>query len=97
MCWRRPAWRLRSLTQVGWVWCHCQVAHLKEIAQYLDDTRKQTSGAIGANFVVAYFNPATPRECVAAAASRANVVDFFYGDPDALLVKEAHAGGALAS
>jgi NAD(P)H-dependent flavin oxidoreductase YrpB (nitropropane dioxygenase family) len=68
-----------------------------DIAQYLDDTRKQTSGAIGANFVVAYFNPATARECVAAAASRANVVDFFYGDPDALLVNEAHAGGALAS
>jgi NAD(P)H-dependent flavin oxidoreductase YrpB (nitropropane dioxygenase family) len=69
----------------------------EEIAQYLDDTRKQTSGVIGANFVIAYFNPSTARECVAAAAPRVKVVDFFYGDPDPLLVEEAHSGGALAS
>lgn len=69
----------------------------EEIARYLDDARKRTSGAIGANFIVAFLDPATAHESVEVAASRANVVDFFYGDPDASLVEVAHAGGALAS
>src|SRR5256885_4173406 len=34
---------------------------------------------------------------VEAAASRARVVEFFYGTPDPALVEEVHAGGALVS
>jgi nitronate monooxygenase len=35
--------------------------------------------------------------CVEAAAGRARLVDFYYGDPDPDLVARVHAGGALAS
>jgi len=35
--------------------------------------------------------------CVEAAAARARLVDFYYGDPDPALVGRVHEGGALAS
>src|SRR4029079_17846263 len=34
-------------------------------------------------------------QCVEVAAAKARVVEFFYGDPDASLVRLAHRGGAL--
>ena len=66
------------------------------VAQVLDSTRKQTAGAIGANFLLNTADPGLAREWAAAAASRARVVDFFWGDPDPVLVKIVHAAGALA-
>ncbi len=63
------------------------------LAALLDDVRRRTTGAVGVNFLVPFLD----RECVAVAASRARVVEFFYGDPDPALVALAHAGGALAS
>jgi NAD(P)H-dependent flavin oxidoreductase YrpB (nitropropane dioxygenase family) len=59
----------------------------------LERLAKQTSGVFGINFLMPFID----REAVEAASSRARVVEFFYGDPDASLVALAHAGGALVS
>jgi nitronate monooxygenase len=67
-----------------------------EIAQDLGSVREQTSGVFGANFLMHFVDPALALECIAAAAARVRVVDFFYSDPDASLVETVHAGGALA-
>ncbi|MCZ6781523.1 MAG: NAD(P)H-dependent flavin oxidoreductase [Acidiferrobacterales bacterium] len=66
------------------------------VAQLLDSACKQTAGSIGANFLMVSVDPALAGECVAAAASRARVVDFFWGDPDSSLVEIVHVAGALA-
>lgn len=63
------------------------------LAPLLDSLRERTRGAVGVNFLIPWLE----RECVAVAASRIRVVEFFYGDPDASLVEEVHRGGALAS
>jgi NAD(P)H-dependent flavin oxidoreductase YrpB (nitropropane dioxygenase family) len=68
-----------------------------QIAVSLDAAREKGSGAIGANFVLPLVDPATVHECVATAAARARVVDFFYADPDPALIEIVHAAGALAS
>ncbi len=66
------------------------------VAWVLDSARKQTTGAIGANFLMPGVDPALVEESVAAAARHARVVDFFWGEPDPGLVKIVHAAGALA-
>ncbi len=66
------------------------------VARVLDNARKQTTGAIGANFLMPGVDPALVEESVAAAARHARVVDFFWGEPDPGLVKIVHAAGALA-
>ncbi len=67
-----------------------------QIVALLDEMRQQTSGALGANFLP-FFPPGLAQECVAAAAARVRVVDFFYFDPDRTLVDAVHSAGALAS
>ena len=67
-----------------------------EIVELLDGLRAQTAGVFGANFIMHFVDPALAHECIAVAAARARVVDFFYSDPDATLVDIVHAGGALA-
>jgi NAD(P)H-dependent flavin oxidoreductase YrpB (nitropropane dioxygenase family) len=62
------------------------------LAALLDGLRGQTDGAFGVNFLMPFVN----REAVRAAATRARLVEFFYGDPDPELVELVHAGGALA-
>lgn len=62
------------------------------LAGMLDGLREQTRRPFGVNFLV----PFVDREAVRVAASRARIVEFFYGDPDAHLVEIVHAGGALA-
>jgi NAD(P)H-dependent flavin oxidoreductase YrpB (nitropropane dioxygenase family) len=47
---------------------------------------------VGVNFLMPFLDA----DCLAIAARRARVVEFFYGDPDAALIERAHAGGALA-
>src|SRR5690349_4973961 len=69
----------------------------KEIGQLLDDTRKLTTKPFGANFLIGFVDRDIVRECVEAAATRARVVDFFYEDPDPVLIDIVHACGALAS
>ncbi len=68
----------------------------ESIATQLDHARGQTSGPIGANFFAALMDPAQVRDCVAAAAEHARVVDLFQANPEPALVEAVHAGGALA-
>lgn len=65
------------------------------VAQILDSVRTLTSGPIGANFILDGVDPGLAREWVAAAASRARVVDCFWAAPEPGLVDIAHAAGAL--
>ena len=64
-----------------------------QLAGVLDAIRARTNGAIAANF----FTDAMDRVAIEVAASRVNVVDFFWARPDRAVVKLAHDGGALAS
>lgn len=63
------------------------------LAEVLDQLPQQTTGKIGVNFLMPFMD----RACVEIAASRARLVEFFYGDPDAALVRLVHDGGALAA
>jgi len=67
------------------------------VAQRLDDAMAQSRGPIGANFFLVLCDQATLPACVATAAARVRVVDFFYGQPDPALVAIVHEHGALAS
>lgn len=62
------------------------------LAEMLDSLAASTRGAFGVNFLMPFLD----RDAVAVAATRARVVEFFYGAPDATLVDAVHAGGALA-
>ena len=55
--------------------------------------REPAAGACGANFLLP-FNP--PLDEVSAAASKSRVVEFFYEDPRADLVRLVHDAGTLA-
>jgi len=59
----------------------------------LDGLAKRTRGVVGVNFLIPFLDP----ECLAVAARRARVVEFFYGEPDVSLVERARAFGALVS
>src|SRR5256886_14966995 len=79
-------------------------APLSYVEKSLDEMRKMTAGVFGANFIVpGLIDDATGKVdpefagVVEAAASRARVVDFFYGDPDPAFVDAVHEGGALVS
>jgi nitronate monooxygenase len=59
----------------------------------LDEVAAATQGSFGVNFLLPFLDP----EAVHLAASRARLVEFFYGDPDSELVDRVHATGALAA
>jgi nitronate monooxygenase len=59
----------------------------------LDDVRSRTRGVVGVNFLMPFID----RDCVELAATKARVIEFFYGAPDPAMVEMAHAGGALVS
>jgi NAD(P)H-dependent flavin oxidoreductase YrpB (nitropropane dioxygenase family) len=59
----------------------------------LERLSQTTRGVFGVNFLIPFLDPA----CVSVAARRARVVEFFYGEPDAALVKRAREFGALVS
>jgi nitronate monooxygenase len=63
------------------------------LAGMLDDLAARTRGAFGVSFLMPFLD----RDAVPVAATRARVVEFFYGEPEAALVDAVHAGGALAS
>jgi NAD(P)H-dependent flavin oxidoreductase YrpB (nitropropane dioxygenase family) len=72
------------------------------VAKILDGLHRSTSGAFGANFIVAGARESGKLDAdflkvLEVAASRAPVVEFFYETPDPELVELAHAGGALVS
>lgn len=62
------------------------------LARDLDRLADAGPGAIGVGFLVPFLD----RACVAVAARRARLVEFFYGDPEPALVDEVHRHGALA-
>ena len=57
----------------------------------LERLSERTRGVVGVNFLMPFLDPA----CLAVAARRARVVEFFYGEPDAKLVEQAREFGAL--
>lgn len=61
------------------------------LERVLDELAERTRGVFGVNFLMPFLDP----ECLAVAARRARVVEFFYGAPDPELVARGHAGGAL--
>src|SRR6266700_5098392 len=62
------------------------------VAETLEAMALRTTAPFGFNVLV----PFVDRDAVATASSRCRLVDFFYGDPDAELVRLVHEGGALA-
>jgi len=62
------------------------------LTQTLDKVKKQTSLPFGVNFIVPFID----MNCVDIAASKSNLVEFFYGEPDQSLVEFVHRKGALA-
>ena len=63
------------------------------LSEYIENVKKQTSFPFGVNFIVPFID----MSCVDIAASKSNLVEFFYGDPDASLVELVHSKGALAT
>jgi nitronate monooxygenase len=61
--------------------------------QRLDRIEQLTTKPYGVNLIISYLDPTI----LAMAAPRARVIDFFWGEPDASLVDQVHAAGALAS
>lgn len=60
----------------------------------LEPLHAAPSGKLGINFLIPFLDdPAV----VDVAARYLDVVEFFYGDPDAALVRRVHGGGALAA
>ena len=59
----------------------------------LDALAARSLAPVAVNFLMPFLDLA----CVEVAARRARVVEFFYGDPDATLVRTARAHGALAA
>jgi NAD(P)H-dependent flavin oxidoreductase YrpB (nitropropane dioxygenase family) len=66
------------------------------IARQIDETRRLTEGILGANFILHFVDPGQAQECIAAAAERVRVVEFFYSEPDSKLVQLVHRHRALA-
>ena len=64
------------------------------VGEQLDQLQARTKRPVGVGFF-AFLVPAMTAE-VELAASRAQVVDIFWGDPEAAVVNRIHAGGALA-
>ncbi len=68
----------------------------ENVAKMLESTREQTDGVFGANFILRHVDPDLAHETVRAAAKHADVVDFFYTDPDPAIVETVHSEEALA-
>ncbi len=64
------------------------------LRELLSPLRAAPPGKLGINFLVPFLEDPG---AVEVAASLTDVVEFFYGDPDAGLVRRVHAGGALAA
>ena len=64
-----------------------------EAQKRLDTLTSLTTKPFGVNQLIPYLD----RDILALSASKAKVVDFFWGDPDPELVRIVHEAGALAS
>lgn len=63
------------------------------LARTLEALADRTRGVFGTGFLMPFLD----RDCVAEAARRSRLVEFFYGEPDPELVSQVHEHGALAS
>jgi nitronate monooxygenase len=63
------------------------------VGDILTDVIAKATGPVGVNFLVPFVDPAA----VEVAASRAPLVDFYFGSVDRSLVDLAHQGGALVA
>src|SRR5262245_46595105 len=63
------------------------------LAAEVDETTAAGDGKIGVNFLMPFLD----REALEAVAPRARVVEFFYDEPDADVVKTVRTAGALAA
>lgn len=68
----------------------------RELASALAAIGEHAHGAVGVNFVEPFFDRHAHAELLDIAARHADLVEFFYGEPDSALVQRIHAGGALA-
>jgi NAD(P)H-dependent flavin oxidoreductase YrpB (nitropropane dioxygenase family) len=59
----------------------------------LDALGARTRGPFGVNFLMPFLD----ESCLAVAARKARVLEFFYAEPDAALVEKSRAGGALVA
>jgi NAD(P)H-dependent flavin oxidoreductase YrpB (nitropropane dioxygenase family) len=66
---------------------------VEDASRRLDRLSSMTSKPFGVNLLIPYLD----RQVLELAAGRARVIDFFWGDPDAELVRLAHDAGSLAS
>jgi NAD(P)H-dependent flavin oxidoreductase YrpB (nitropropane dioxygenase family) len=64
-----------------------------KLAEALDRLEPSIRRGIGVNFLMPFLD----HQAMAEAARRVRVVEFFYGEPDAELVKQVHEQGALAA
>src|SRR5271167_1579363 len=64
-----------------------------EVNRSMESARALTSRPIGIGFLI----PFVAREAVEAAGASADIVEFFYGDPDPDLVRVARARGTLVA
>ncbi len=62
------------------------------VAALLDEAAGLTSGVVGVNFLVPFFDPACLEE-----VGLARLVELFYGEPDAAVVSRIRASGARAA
>src|SRR6185436_14842814 len=62
------------------------------LAESLDAFAARTSAAFGVGFLIPFLDP----DALRAAAGRARLIEFFYGDPDAALIDIVHSAGSLA-
>src|SRR6266498_3192765 len=82
---------VRKAGALGTVAMHMMPAPV--VAEALDGMRQRTTAPVGFNVLMPFLD----RDGVEAAASRCRFVEFFYGEPDAVLVGLVHQGGALAA
>jgi len=66
---------------------------VEDASRRLDRLCSMTTKPFGVNLLIPYLD----RQVLELAAGRARVIDFFWGDPDAELVRIAHEAGSLAS
>jgi nitronate monooxygenase len=70
------------------------LAGADDLGYAIAEVRSGGNGAVGVNFVVPFLDPVEHRAALDVAAAGADLVEFFYGEPDAALVDLVRAGGA---
>jgi nitronate monooxygenase len=67
------------------------------LSEGFDQVREQTDAPVAVNFASPFFELERDRGALEVGIERGVMVEFFYGDPDAEVIKIIHGGGCLAS